>query len=135
VDLPGAAWGVSSSARYLARAVDALKSDGRDAHMVLGSSHDEAVQESVRQLGPYDFALIDGDHRYEAVRKDFEDYRAMARYVAFHDITGTEQGTKVAGYRIPVEVPRLWAELREGFEHWEFVDDGSQMGIGVIKVN
>jgi cephalosporin hydroxylase len=135
VDMPGGSWGVASSVRSLMRVrLDLLRRGHKDVHVVLGSSHDPVVIAQVAKLGPFDFALIDADHSYAAVAQDFRDYAPMAKYVALHDIVGETQGTIRNGERIPVEVPRLWAELKDKFESWEFVDDGSQMGIGVIKV-
>lgn len=55
-------------------------------------------------LGHVDLVLIDGDHRYEAVRRDFEANRGHPhRFLAFHDIATTHPGD--AGVR------RLWEEL------------------------
>ena len=98
-------------------------------------SHSADVIARVRSLAPFDFVLIDADHAYEAVAQDFRDYSPMAGFVALHDIVGHTQSTTKNGARIAVEVPRLWAELKTKFQSWEFVADGSQMGIGVIKVN
>ncbi len=55
-------------------------------------------------LGHVDLVLIDGDHRYEAVRRDFEANRGHPhRFLAFHDVATTHPGD--AGVR------RLWQEL------------------------
>ncbi|MCO5169743.1 MAG: class I SAM-dependent methyltransferase [Planctomycetes bacterium] len=56
------------------------------------------------RLGHFDLVLIDGDHRYEAVKGDFEVNRALPhRFLAFHDIATTHPGD--------VGVRRLWGEL------------------------
>ena len=79
----------------------------------------------------YDAALLDGDHTYAGVSKDWQLYRNIAPIIAFHDIVGTGQAEKVHGN--PVEVPRLWAEVKDsGVETVEFVSEGSKMGIGVV---
>lgn len=135
VDLPGGSWGTASSIKSLERACLELARCGRHAQMVVGDSHDAKIIQACRRAAPFDFVLIDADHSYAAVAQDFRDYAPMAGYVAFHDIVGAEQSTVRNGVRVAVEVPRLWAELKTNFEHWEFVADGSQMGIGVIKVN
>lgn len=135
LDYPGALWGTSTSGKALTKAANDLSGSGYKVQVVFGDSHDVEVVSAVRKHGPYDFALIDADHSYKAVVKDFEDYSPMADFVAFHDITGTLQSTHRSGYRVAVEVPRLWAELKAQYDCWEFVDTGSQMGIGVIKVN
>jgi hypothetical protein len=75
-----------------------------------------------RELGPIDLVLIDANHRYDAVKRDFEINRAFPhRFLALHDITGARRGTE--------GVARLWAEL-EG-DKTEIVEPGSKMGIGV----
>lgn len=132
VDLAGGAWGTPSSLKFLKEAVGGLA--GRDAHMILGDSTNESVIEQVRALGPYDAMLIDGDHRYNGVKKDFENYSPMGSIIAFHDIVGEGQATK-DGNAYPVEVPRLWSEIKASGDYaeiYEFVGDGSTMGIGVI---
>ena len=135
VDMAGALWGAAASADALGWAARDLGRLGYgDVHVIFGDSHDGGVVSAVRGLGPYGLALIDADHTYAAVAQDFRDYSPMAEYVAFHDIAGHTQGTRSGGRRHRVEVPRLWRELRAGREHWEFVDAGSQMGIGVLRV-
>lgn len=59
---------------------------GPDLYLVQGLSQDPEVIEKARSLGPYDFAFIDGDHRYESVSTDYANYGPLAKVVAFHDI-------------------------------------------------
>jgi len=88
------------------------------------------VQVAIAQDGPFDALLIDGDHTYEGVKADWENYGHLAKLVAFHDIVGHDQSERVTGRR--VEVPRLWAEIKAaGAETVEFVAPESSMGIGV----
>jgi cephalosporin hydroxylase len=97
-------------------------------------SHDERTLARVRDaLGSraVDFLFIDGDHRYEGVRRDFELYAPLVRpggIVAFHDIsprtTPDTEGTAA-----------FWAELTQSRETVECVADGSAgYGIGVYRV-
>lgn len=130
VDLPGGLWGTTQSESHLRAAVDDLKSRGYDAHLILGNSQEEATQEAVAALGPYDAIMIDGDHTLEGVTRDWELYDSLAPVIAFHDIVGTGQAERVLNN--PVEVPILWQRLKAGNPHREFIDKDSKMGIGVI---
>lgn len=129
VDLGGGAWGTRTSVKALKSAVKDLK-HSYDAHLILGDSTQARVIERVRALGPFDAILIDGDHRYEGVKADWLAYGPMGRIVAFHDIVGQGNVTRDAA-ALPVEVPRLWSEIRT-LDAVEFVGRGSRMGIGVL---
>lgn len=129
VDLPGALWGKITTGNKLKTAIHDLRERGYDAHYLFGDSKSLEVIERVREFAPYDAVLIDGDHTYEGVKADWDNYSVMADLIAFHDIVGTGQYEKQ--HRNPVEVPRLWAELK-GVKK-EFVSVGSRMGIGVIE--
>jgi hypothetical protein len=81
------------------------------------------------QLGHIDLVLIDGDHRYAGVRRDFEQQtRHPHRFLALHDITGANRWT--------TGVRRLWSEI-EGHKrqivhpHLEAGIDSPTMGIGI----
>lgn len=130
-DLPGGLWGKSTTGRKLQAAVSDLGRLGYKASTLLGDSTDADVIRGVAALGPFDAILIDGDHTYAGVKADWENYRAFAPIVAFHDIVGTGQIEKVHGRQ--VEVPALWAEIKAaGYLTTEFVAPGSAMGIGVV---
>jgi predicted O-methyltransferase YrrM len=117
--------------RRLARA-------GQRVEVVRGDSQaDETRRDVEAALGgrEVDFLMIDADHSYDGVRRDFELYAPLVRHgglVAFHDI--------VPHSRIPnIEVPRFWTEVRSGYEHEEFVSAtrerelGTWGGIGVLR--
>lgn len=128
VDLGGGPWGTPKSIPALKAAVGDL--GDYDAHLIFGDSTSPDVIDQVRALGPFDAILIDGDHRYEGVKADWEAYGPLGRLIAFHDIVGEGQTTK-DGNAWPVEVPRLWREIR-GDRFVQFIGPGSAMGIGVI---
>jgi hypothetical protein len=110
-----------------------LARQGYRIETVFGDSHDSATIEATRRLGPFDAVLIDGDHSYAGVKRDWENYGPMARrIVAFHDIA--EEHVTRSGFR--VEVPRLWREIKAtGADTREFIAPGSKMGIGVVVRN
>lgn len=130
VDLPGGAWGITSSRNALANAVRKLRREGYEVRMLLGDSTKPEIRRVLEGLR-FDAVLIDGDHRYEGVRADWQFCRGLAPLVAFHDIAGEGQVQPTS--KLPVEVPRLWAEIWPSCRRsWEFVAPGSRMGIGVV---
>lgn len=147
VDLPAGPWGAEGTDRYLKHAVSSVKIVlGLKAEMFLGDSQSLEMASQVlaarTALHPvevgkpvFDAILIDGDHRYEGVKRDFELWGPHARkLIAFHDIDG--HGVIQKAQRLPVEVPVLWAELKPHYPHFEFIDENRNrpMGIGVLDM-
>lgn len=130
VDYPGGAWGKAVSPRFLNAATSDLRDKGYDARVIYGKSED--VVDQVAEAGPFDLIFIDADHRYEAVKRDWELYRPLAKTaIAFHDVCGDGVLDKKTGF--PVEVHKLWAEiLEEGWLVELFAVPNSKMGIGVV---
>lgn len=131
VDLPGGKWGSKRSYPDLERASLELKQRGYFSRLLIGNSGKAWIIKRVKRYGPYDAILIDGDHRYEGVKRDWDNYGPLGRFVAFHDIAGEGQTTKT-DEALPVEVPRLWAEIQKAETCVEFIAPGSKMGIGVV---
>jgi hypothetical protein len=84
-------------------------------------------------LGHIDLVMLDGDHRYRAIKRDFEINRRFDhRFIAVHDITGYKIGTS--------GVKRFWDELQcSAYEiirpHIELGLYCSTMGIGIVQSN
>lgn len=89
-----------------------------------GDSRDPEIVDAVRQHGPYEFALIDADHTYEAVKADWENYRPFVTgVVCFHDVTP----------RPDYGVAELWGEIKRDHRTVEIVDGaGRYNGIGAV---
>ena len=132
VDLPEGPWGKKGSRRELPERIRQLNADGYDCACIFGDCRAAEVVAAVRARGPYDAVFIDADHRYESVAADWAIYRTVAPIVAFHDIAECGAKDKRTGY--PVEVPRLWAELKPQHRHQEFIEPDSIFGIGVLYV-
>lgn len=130
VDLPGGPFGSGYQADWLP-VLKAMPLPSQRFKAVRGDSHDAGTRDQVAEWfgdGRVDFALIDGDHRYEGVRRDFELYGGLVRpggWIAFHDIVpGDEE--MVGG------VPRFWQELKERMPVTkELVEDWEQGGWGL----
>lgn len=130
VDLPGGLWGKAGSVKSLRAAAEDLRRRGYVVHVILGDSAAAPIISAVSDLGPFDAILIDGDHRYDGVKADWDNYRDLGRLIAFHDIVGEGQCEKL--HNNPVEVPRLWREITAAHELTiEFISPESKMGIGV----
>lgn len=131
MDLPGGLWGTSKSVASLKEAKRELEVMGYQIVLSLGDSKLEASVDTAMAFGRYDAILIDGDHLYDGAKAEWLNYGPLGKMVAFHDIVGDGQAEKVHGN--PVEVPRLWAEIKaSGVGTVEFVAPGSKMGIGVV---
>lgn len=76
-----------------------------------------------------DILFIDGDHRYEGVKKDFLGYRSFVReggLILFHDIIQDKGGSAWSG-----GVPRFWRELSAHYPSREIVRNRDQGGFGI----
>lgn len=129
--------GTSGSGRFAEeRALDSrtkmFKSWAKDVHVVTGDSHLIDTWHDVNDIlrdRKLDFLFIDGDHSYEGVKKDFEDYRYFVKdggLIGFHDINDTEYHRKHGCF-----VAQFWNELQgdkkeiNRHEHWG--------GIGLVR--
>jgi predicted O-methyltransferase YrrM len=138
VDLPGGPFGGG----YTEQELQAMRGYGRRSqslHFVPFNSHDLSTRDAaVNLLGgrPVDLLMIDGDHTYEGVRRDFELYAPLVGdggLIAFHDI--------LPHPRVPsCEVDIFWNEIKGRYRHVEFVDpsedwgNGQWGGVGVLQV-
>ena len=132
VDLPDSeGWNDRLSSEAIAHLRDnilKLYNEGYDARLLEGDSRDPNIIESVRDLGPYDVIFIDGDHSYEGVKSDWNNYGPLGKRIIFHDIREPEPPENMS-----LEVWKLWDELCETEETEEFLAEGSKMGIGKIE--
>ena len=100
------------------------------ARVFVGDSKSEEYADFRAELGHVDLVIIDADHRYAGVRRDFEINRAFPhRFLVFHDITGANRHTAGVG--------RLWRELDEGWTREiclpnpDLGERRSTMGLGI----
>lgn len=105
--------------------------DGQEIHDKIGNSRQPEIIASVFRENPdcdIDLLHIDGDHTYEGVKADYENYKNLVRpggLIVFHDVVN-----------IP-EVNRFWIELESSIEDSEckkliFSNEPDSWGIGII---
>ncbi len=99
-------------------------------HLLRENSHDPRTRaKAVRLFGgePIDLLFIDGDHTYEGVKQDWEQYSPLVRpggMVVFHDIAGNYDDT---------QVKELWDSIKCGCRYEEYVvDSNGYYGLGIL---
>ena len=111
---------------------------GNSHEYITGSSYDEETVRKVDRVlrgRDIDLLFIDGDHAYEGVKKDFEKYRGFVKQggvIVFHDIVPDYKTryNKDTG-RWAGDVPVFWNEIKQDYEHFEFVENSDQDGLGI----
>lgn len=127
VDYPGVGdWGNEGSEFILTKNIEQLQKEGYEAHLLLGDSKDPDIIRKVKELGPYDLAFIDGDHTYEGVTSDYQNYGTLARTVIFHDIVEPKPGENQK-----LEVWKFWRDIKAP-QTIEFIGTNSKMGLGRV---
>lgn len=134
IDWPEKSWGIENSRAALERAVADLNEKGYFTQALFGSSIDPAIVKQAEGGAPYDAVFIDGDHTLAGVLGDFMAYAPLAgRIIALHDIAN--HGKKNKRGEI-IDVALFWETIKKALawkcEFAEFIEPGSEMGIGVM---
>lgn len=136
VDLPGGRFG-GGYPRWKIPLYRSFTRDEQKLYLIRGDSHNiNTYKEVKRILGDrkIDFLFIDGDHRYEGVKRDFNIYSHLVKeggVIAFHDIVSHDRIYNPSG---TVGVPKFWSEIKNNCKHLEIVKSWEQGwgGIGVL---
>jgi cephalosporin hydroxylase len=136
IDLPGGPFGGADTPADV-EIVRRYGRPGQQLHFLRQDSHDPqtlARLESILGGREIEFLMIDGDHTYAGVKRDFEMYSPLVgtrRPIALHDV--------VPHPAVPAcEVDRFWNEIKANRRHVEFIDraDGAAAmqygGIGIV---
>ena len=119
----------TDSGRRIARYLYGLAIKSQNVQLVQGDSGNTNTKLQLEKVlcgSNIDFLFIDGDHSYQAVKRDFELYSPLVRkggIVAFHDILDHPNFPNT-------QVNRYWNELRSKYKMREFVDSSDERGWG-----
>ena len=128
IDLPRGLFGGGYSWRD-ARRFRKYALPGQKLHTLRRDSQDPKTVDRVEGLlagRPIEFLLIDGDHSYNGVKRDWQLYEPLVAeggLIAFHDILEHEAQPLC-------EVDQLWRELAPLHETVEFSDPDDDRGYG-----
>jgi cephalosporin hydroxylase len=102
----------------------------KNVSLIDGDSTNPDVVGRVKNIFKHDkvdFLFIDGDHSYDVVKQDYDNYVGLVReggYIAFHDINSRNTSENMG-------VPLFWGKL-EG-RKVEFKRRKKIMGIGIVE--
>jgi predicted O-methyltransferase YrrM len=134
VDLPGGLLNAYSPNRIEFYKRFARSENQKLTFFAYDSHLDSTFELVASQIGEnkLDFLFIDGDHRYEGVKRDFECYSSLVKkggIIAFHDILPRSDTPDV-------QVFKLWAVLKREYKYQEIIAQNGQfankIGIGLI---
>jgi hypothetical protein len=120
---------LNKNGQHLQKNIDFLNLGGYDAHLIVGDSTKTETIRKASELGPFDVLFIDGNHKLEYVKSDWESYGLMARMVGFHDI-GWKRPSPEAPH--PIMVSQFWNSIKSAYRHQEILLHPVAYGIGVL---
>lgn len=126
VDLPH---GKRETEPHLIECINDLRGLGYEVSLFLTDSTDAETIEAVGRHAPFDLVFIDANHTEPYVRKDWSNYGHMGSMIAFHDIGWV---ARPQPGKLPIDVPKVWNEIKDGFRYVEIKECVRDNGIGVL---
>jgi len=130
VDLLGGKFGGELFPEWKTPFYESFAKDQQKIHIIRADSHDDKTLSAIKDVlngTSLDFLLIDGDHTYEGIKKDFEMYSKLVSeggIIAFHDINPGP--IKDVG-----DAYLFWNEIKSKYPSIEIIDDESSQGYGI----
>jgi predicted O-methyltransferase YrrM len=133
IDLHGSPFGGD----YIERTLPLFQSFRKPSQQLVclrGDSHDPEMRRGLEEhlrKEKLDFLFIDGDHTYDGVKRDFEEFSPYVKeggIIAFHDIMPRSEHPEI-------QVNKFWLEIKKQWPYQEFIEsDASRrtIGIGVL---
>lgn len=134
IDLPRGEFG-GGYPRWKVPLYKSFRRKKQNIFLIRASSHSQKTLKKVRTIlnsDPIDFLLIDGNHTYEGVKKDFSLYSSLVRkggIIAFHDIV-------FHPFHPDCQVDKFWTEIKDKYKTQEIISLQNQTwaGIGILFV-
>lgn len=135
IDLPFGRYG-AGYLKYRIPLLKAFSGPNQTMHLIRADSHDHRTIEKLKKIlhgRKLDFLFIDGDHSYNGVKADFENYLPFVSntgMVAFHDIVEN-------AYDKSFGTHAFWEEIKNNYSYKEYIRDNhikDGCGIGLIKI-
>ena len=136
IDLPGGLFGGGYKLNDIKK-FRTYKKKKQKLYFIRKDSHKQTTKKELVKIlkgKEIDLLMIDGDHKYFGVKKDWKLYSPLVKkngLVIFHDILFHPKVPKC-------KVEKLWNEIKVDYKHIEFIDKnddrgwGQWGGIGVI---
>ena len=136
IDMPGGPFGGGYTLNDV-RKFRKYKRIKQKLYFLREDSHKQTTKKRLMEIlkgRDIDFLMIDGDHSYRGVKKDFHLYSPLVKQnglIVFHDILFHPKVPKC-------KVEKFWNEIKTRFKYIEFIDKkddrgwGQWGGIGVI---
>lgn len=132
IDLPKGTFG-GGYPRWKVPLYKSFRRKKQKIFLIRANSQSQETLQKVRTIlnGNFlDFLLIDGDHTYEGVKKDFLLYGSLVRkggIIAFHDIV-------FHPFHPDCQVDKFWTEVKDNYITQEIISSQNQSwaGIGII---
>lgn len=88
---------------------------------ISGDSHSKRIIDLITSIAKFDFIFIDGDHTYDGVKLDYENFSPALKeggIIAFHDILDSDIQRE---WQSDCEVHKFWNEVKEGKRFVELI--------------